>query len=103
GVKEILGRIERLFPTFEESISQHAVNHGARDSRKTQELLQRKRPTLDLEKYANLLFFFGQLLASVAAGRCGFPSNNSLGLSLFVLDAIPNLNQPEPLQFLEKR
>ena len=100
-IKGILGGIERFLPAFEQAVAQHAIDERTSDIGEPQELRKRKRTALSFEQGANFFFFFGKRCGASLGGRCGLPSDHAQRFSFLGLKALVDLNQAEPLEFLE--
>src|SRR4029077_7197836 len=120
-VKRILRRINRLLPTFQETVAQHPFYKSSRHLPKLQELRQRQRPPFCLQQFAPaffsvlplrlcfifFLFFFLFFLVFfflffficefLSRQRAALPSDHTLRPALSPLHGLPNLNQPAPL------
>src|SRR5258708_7768117 len=99
-VERILRRINRLFPAFQQTLAQHAFDHRPRNLRQLQQLRHRQWPTLCFEQHPYLLFFFPVSLFDFSPSA--FPCDHVLRLPLSSLQALANLDQPAPLQPLQR-
>jgi len=99
GIKGVFGGIERLFPTFEQGVAQHAFDQRAGNLRELQELRQRQRAAFGFEQGANFFFFLGEFF-SARSGRA-FPGNNGLRFSLLAEQALADFDELAALQALQ--
>src|SRR6266852_4056562 len=120
-IEGIFRRINRLLPTFQQSVAQHPLDHRPRLLRQLQKLRQRQRPALRLQQFADaffsalplrtlrlrvifFLFFFIFFFPSPFLSRVSsaLPRDHPLCPSVSSLHGLTNLNESAPQQPLQR-
>src|SRR5260370_20846267 len=120
-IEGILRWINRLLPTFQQSVAQHPLDHRPRHLRQLQKLRQRQRPALRLQQFADaffsalplrtlrlrvifFLFFFIFFFPSPFLSRVSsaLPRDHPLRPPVSSLHGFPNFNESTALQSLQR-
>ncbi len=116
-IEGILRRIDWLFPALQQPVAQHSLDHRTGYLRQVQKLWHRQRPAFRFQQFANaffpaiplrvpcfrvIFFFFFLCRRSVSHGMLALPGDHVLRPSVSCSNCLPNFDEAEALQPLQR-